>query len=254
MKLGDFEYPSLKGKVSDAEWQARVDLAALCRLIPLMGWWDLSQAPASARIGDGSGHYLFNPVGFLLEEVTASSLVKITLDGDYVDDTPLKIMRGGWYPMQAVHAVRPDANFVIHSHDDYTAALSARQDPLLPISQFAGFVLADGLAYHDFDGVETHEERMASVQASLGQANMLILRNHGVVTLGYVAYHALARMANLRKSCVIQLYAGQSADVRPISPEVMPSFREEIDRGVVVDNLWQGLLRKLDRLDPSYKE
>ena len=77
---------------------------------------------------------------------------------------------------------------------------------------------------------------------------------HGVVTLGYVAYHALARMANLRKSCVIQLYAGQSSDVQSISPEVMPSFREEIDRGVVVDNLWQGLLRKLDRLDPSYKE
>lgn len=254
MKLGDFEYPSLKGKVSDAEWQTRVEMAALCRLIPLMGWWDLSQSPVSARVGDGSGHYLFNPVGFMFEEVTASSLVKITLDGDYVDDTPLKIMRAGWYPMQAIHAVRPDANFVIHSHDDLAAALSARNDELLPISQFAGFALADGVAYHDFDGVETYKERMASIQASLGEANILILRNHGAVTLGFIPYLALVRMANLRKSCAIQLYAGQSADVRRIAPEVIPSFREEIEAGVVADNFWNGLLRKLDRIDPSYKD
>lgn len=254
MKLGDFEYPSLKGVVSDAEWQTRVDMAALCRLIPQMGWWDLSQSPVSARISDGSGHYLFNPVGFMFEEVTASSLVKIALDGEYVDDTPLTIMRAGWYPMQAVHAVRPDANFVIHSHDDYAAALSARWDELLPISQFAGFVLADGLAYHDFDGVETYAERMASLQASLGDANTMILRNHGALALGPIAYAALARMANLRKSCVIQLHAGHAANVRPISPEVMPQFRKEIEVGVTVDNLWGGLLRRLDRLDPSYKD
>lgn len=254
MKLGNFEYPSLEGKVSDAEWQARIDMAALCRIIPQMGWWDLSQSPVSARIGDGSGHYLFNPVGFMFEEVTASSLVRITLDGEYVDDTPLTIMRAGWYPMQAIHAVRPDANFIIHSHDDYAAALSARTDELLPISQFAGFVLADGLAYHDFDGVETHESQMASLQASLGNANMMILRNHGAVAVGPTPYIALARMANLRKSCMIQLHAGHSRDVRQIAPEVVPVFRREIESGVTVDNFWGGLLRRLDRQDPSYKQ
>lgn len=254
MKLGDLEYPSLKGKVSDAEWQARVDLAAIFRLIPLMGWWDLSQAPASARIQDGSGHYLINPVGFMFEEITASSLVKVTLEGEYAAETPLTFMQAGWYPMRAIHAAHPQANYVIHSHDDFAAAFSARKDELLPITQFAAFALADGVAYHDFDGVETHEDRMASLQQSLGSASMMILRNHGMVTLGPVPYAALARMANLRKCCVMQLQAGQAADLRPIEPTIVAGFVEEIRRGIVVDDLWGGLLRKLDRLDPTYKD
>jgi ribulose-5-phosphate 4-epimerase/fuculose-1-phosphate aldolase len=254
LKIGELEYPSLRGKVSEAEWQARLDLAALYRLIPLMGWWDLSQAPASAAVPGEPGHYLFNPLGFLFEEITASSLVKITLQGEPVTDTPLRFSRDIWYPMQAVHAARPDAGFVLHLHDDILAALSARKDKLLPVSQFAGFALAGGIAYHEFDGPETHAERMAGLQASLGNRYAMILQNHGAVVLGKTAYQIIAMVSNLRKAAMIQLLAGQSADLEAISPAVMPMFEEELRNGVAVDNLWNGLIRKLDRLDPSYKD
>lgn len=254
VRNGDLEYPSLEGKVSDAEWQARVDLAALYRLIPLMGWWDLSQPPASARVPGEPNHFLINPLGFLFEEITASSLVKITLDGAPVLDSPLRVSRQIWYPMQAVHAAREDANFVLHSHDEVFAALSARRDGLLPISQPAGFALAGGLAYHDYDGVETHAEQMPSLQASLGDYGVMLLRNHGLVCLGRSAYEVIAKTANLRSACRIQLLAGQAEHLKPIAPSVLPVFAEELRRGVAVDNLWPGLLRKLDRIDPSYRQ
>lgn len=254
MNIGSLEYPSLKGRVSDAEWQARVDLAALYRLIPLMGWWDLSQPPASASVPGEPGHFLFNPLGFLFEEITASSLVKITLDGELAAETPLGFSRRIWYPMQAVHAARPDARFVLHSHDDIFAALSARKDGLLPVSQPAGFALGGGVAYHDYDGIETYEARMASLQASLGDRNAMLLRNHGLVVLGGSAYEVMAVTANLRSACRIQLLAGQAADLRAIAPEVLPAFARELRSGVAVDNLWPALLRKLDRIDPSYRD
>lgn len=254
MKIGDLEYPSLKGKVSDEEWRARVDLAALYRLIPVMGWWDLSQAPASACVPGEPDHYLFNPLGFMFDEITASSLIKITLDGEYVDETPLKFHRRIWYPMQAVHAARPDAKFVLHSHDALFTALSARKDKLLPISQPAGFALAGGIAYHDYDGVETYEERMASLQTSLGQYGAMILHNHGLVVLGRSAYEVIGKTSNIRQACKVQLLAGHSADLRSIDENVLPAFAEELRAGVAVDNLWPALLRKLDRLDPSYQD
>lgn len=254
MKLGDMEYPSLKGKVSDEEWAARVELAAIFRLVPLMGWWDLSQAPCSARVPGEPDHYLFNPLGFLFEEITASSLVKITLNGEHATDTPLQFSRAIWYPMQAVHAVREDANWVIHCHEDYGQALSARKDLLLPISQTAGFALADGVAYHDYEGVETYEDQMESLQRSLGGKNRMILHNHGLLTVGKTAYQAFQRMSSLRKACRVQLLAGMGQDLHFISEDVRPVFAEELRRGPAVDNLWSGLLRKLDRIDPSYKD
>lgn len=253
MQIGELEYPSLKGKVAQEEWRARVELAALYRLVPIMGWWDLSQAPLSARV-PGEDTYLFNPLGFLFEEITASSLVKITLDGEYAVESPLRFSRRIWYPMQAVHAARPDANFVLHSHDDIFAALSARKDKLLPISQAAGFALAGGLAYHDYDGVETYAEQMPSLQASLGKSGAVLLHNHGLVVVGRSAYEVLAKTSNIRKACLVQLLAGQASDVRPIDAGVLPAFEEELRRGVAVDNLWPALLRKLDRMDPSYRD
>lgn len=253
MKIGNIEYPSLKGKVSDAEWRARVDLAAIYRLITLFGWWDMSQSPAGARI-PGTDQYLFNPMGLLFEEITASSLVRISLDGKILSDTPFSILRGAWYPLEAVFAVREDANFVIHSHDRYAAALSARRDKLLPISQPANFALAEGVAYHDYDGVETYEDKMAPVQASLSDKNYLILHNHGMVTIGALAPMAFGRMENLRTACEIQLLAGQDRDLISVGEDVRPVFAEELRKGVVVDNLWPALLRKLDRLDPSYAD
>jgi len=254
VKIGDVEYPSLKGTVSEAEWKTRVDLAALYRLIPLMGWWDLSQPPVSARVPGEPNHYLFNPLGFLFEEITASSLIKITLHGELAQETPLTFHPRIWYPMQAVHAARPDANFVLHSHDAVFAAMASRNDRLLPISQPAGFALASGIAYHDYDGVETYPERMPSLQESLGANGAAILKNHGLVALGRSAYEVFGKTNLIRQACKIQLLAGQAADVCAINEEILPAFEAELRAGVAVDNLWPALLRKLDRIDPSYRD
>lgn len=253
MMIGDTEYPSLEGKVSEAEWRTRVELAAIYRLIPYLGWFDLSMPGASARI-PGEPYYLFNPDGFLFDEITASSLVKLSLDGEPVPGQPFSVVPRTWYPMRAVHEVREDANFVIHSHDKYGMALSARRDKLLPISQTGGFVIADGVSYHDYDGVEVYPERMAPLQASLGGQNgMLILHNHGLVSLGATAWQAVSRMNRLRYACEVQLMAGPGDQLIHLEPEIIESFREELRRGAAVGNPWPGLLRKLDRMDPSYK-
>jgi ribulose-5-phosphate 4-epimerase/fuculose-1-phosphate aldolase len=254
MQIGDIEYPSLRGRVPDAEWQTRVELAAIYRLIPYFGWFDLSMPGASAKIPD-QPYYLFNPNGFLFEEITASSLVKVDMTGRVVEGQVFAPVPRTWYPMQAVHEAREDANWVIHSHDKYAMALSARRDKLLPISQTGGFAIADGVSYHDYDGVEVYPERMAPLAESLGPKNgMLILHNHGCVTLGKSAWQAVSRMYRLRYACEVQLLAGRGADLIHLSPEVIESFRTEIQLGTAVGNPWPGLLRKLDRMDPTYKD
>lgn len=254
LRIGEIEYPSLKGKVSEAEWRTRVELAALYRLIELMGWNDIVQAPSSARI-PGEDAYLFNPIGILFEEITASSLLKVNIDGDLLTDTPFDYLKSTWYPVQAAHAVREDANWVIHSHDDYAMALSARKEGLLPISQSAGFAIAGGVSYHEYDGVETYPDRVPPLQNSLGGENTrMILHNHGLLVIGTTAWQAFSRMAQLRKACRVQVLAGFGRDLIHLPQPILDSMAEEIRRGPAVGNVWLGLLRKLDRLDPSYKD
>lgn len=255
LKIGDTAYPSLKGNVSDNEWDIRVQTAALFRLIPFMGWDDLSLQLISARVGD---HFLVAPSGLLFEEVTASSLVKINLYGEAISESPFGIVKNAWYPMRAVHEARPDANFVIHSHDDIIAAVACNAEGLLPISQSAAFALADGLAYHDYEGVETYEERMLSLQRSLGAANnAAILRSHGLLTLGYEAKHAFMRHYNIWKACHIQVLAtsAKHGELIRFPRPLLDGFRHELMRigqGDGTMDPWPGLLRKLTKLDPSF--
>lgn len=252
LRIGDVEYPSLEGKVSDAEWQVRVELAALYRSAEVMGWNDLTQAPLSARV-PGEPHYLFNPIGILFDEITASSLIKIDIDGNIVSDTPFQHLPATWLPLKAVHAVREDANFVVHTHDDYITALSARKDLLLPVSQTAGFAIAGGIAYHAYDGVETYEERIPGLQASLGDKYVMILENHGAVVVGYTAWLALYITSALQKACRIQLLAGHNPDLIHLSAPIIQSLVEEIRLGPALGNAWDSWLRRLDRIDPSYR-
>src|ERR1700683_965139 len=156
MRIADIEYSSLKDKVSEKEWAARVELAAIYRLYRFFGWWDMLQAPSSARV-PGEPHYLFVPSVCVWDDVTASSLVKITIQGEAASETPFRIIKEAWYPMRAIHEARVDANFVIHTHDPHVVALSARKEGLLPISQSAAIVLGGKLAVHEYDGVETYE-------------------------------------------------------------------------------------------------
>lgn len=257
LKIGTTTYPSLKGKVSDEEWEVRVQTAALFRLIPMMGWDDLSMQLVSSRIGD---NFLFGPSGPLYEEVTASSLVKINLAGEILSDTPFGIVKSTWYPMRAVHEVRADANFAIHTHDDIVAAVACNSEGLLPISQPAAFALADGLGYHTYEGVETYEDKVPSLQRSLGpKNNALILRNHGLLTVGYVAKQAFLRHYNVRKACRIQVLAGSAkhGELLKFPQSLLDGFRMELYRigqGENTTDPWDGLLRKLAKLDPSFMD
>jgi len=179
--------------VSPEEWQARVDLAAAYRLVAHYGWDDLVFTHISARVPGPEHHFLINPYGMMFDEITASSLVKVDLDGNIVMATPYQINPAGFTIHSAVHAAREDALCVIDVHTDYGIAVSAQQDGLLPISQQALFALSS-LAYHDYEGLALNEEEKPRLVADLGNKTFLILRNHGLLTVGQTVADAFMSM------------------------------------------------------------
>ena len=173
---------SLEGRVSADEWQARLDLAAAYRLVALFRWDDLVFTHITAKI-PGTEHYLINPYGLMFDEITASSLVKIDIEGKVLQETPFPINPAGFVIHSAVHAARHDIQCVMHTHTLNGVAVSAQKRGLLPISQFSIFVLAS-LGYHDYEGVALNDEEKPRLVADLGTNTFLILRNHGLLTVG----------------------------------------------------------------------
>ncbi|MEP6706246.1 MAG: class II aldolase/adducin family protein [Pyrinomonadaceae bacterium] len=252
---------TVREQVSDAEWQARVDLAAAYRLVAHYGWDDLIFTHISARvpgIGADRGHqFLLNPYGMMFEEVTASSLVKVDLDGKIVMDTPHFINPAGFTIHSAVHAAREDAICVMHLHTDYGIAVSAQKDGLLPISQQSLFALAS-LAYHDYEGLALNEEEKPRLVEDLGAKNHLILRNHGLLTVGNTVAEAFLSMFILERACKIQILAQSGgAEVLSVPDPILERVSSQLNAVTVGQGSqlsWPGLLRKLDRIDPSYRE
>src|SRR5713226_2702674 len=197
---------SIRDQVTEAEWQARVDLAAAYRLVALYGWDDLIFTHISARVPDAEHHFLLNPYGMMFEEVTASSLVKIDLAGNKVMDSPYFINPAGFTIHSAVHAAREDAICVMHLHTDYGIAVSAQKDGLLPISQQAMFPSAS-LAYHDYEGLALNEDEKPRLVSDLGDKKNMILRNHGLLTIGRTTAEAFLAMFLLERACKIQILA-----------------------------------------------
>src|SRR6266568_1577984 len=184
---------TIRDQVSEQEWQARVDLAAAYRLVSLYGWDDLIFTHISARVPGAKHHFLLNPYGMMFEEVTASSLVKIDLAGNKVMDSPHQINPAGFTIHSAVHAARADALCVMHLHTDYGIAVSAQKEGLLPISQQSMFALAS-LAYHDYEGLALDDEEKPRLVSDLGEKHFMILRNHGLLTLGRTVAEAFMGM------------------------------------------------------------
>jgi ribulose-5-phosphate 4-epimerase/fuculose-1-phosphate aldolase len=248
---------SVKGRVSNAEWQVRVDLAAAYRLVALYGWDDLIFTHLSARVPGPEHHFLINPYGMMFEEITASSLVKINLQGEIVTPSPYFINPAGFTIHSAVHAAREDALCVIHLHTDYGIAVSAQKDGLLPLSQQSLFALAS-LAYHDYEGLALNEDEKSRLVADLGNKTGMILRNHGLLTLGKSAAEAFLAMYILERACRIQILAQSGgAALLPVSEPILESVASQLNAVTVGQGAqlaWPGLLRKLDRIDPSYKE
>lgn len=243
--------------MKDAEWQARVDTAALYRLIALAGWDDLVGTHVSARI-PGSGHqFLLNPYGMLFEEITASSLLTIDEDGNQLTKSDYHYNKAGFTIHSAVHMSRPDAMFVIHLHTDYGVAVSCQQAGLLPINQTAIAVYPD-LAYHDYEGVATNLAERERLVRDLGQHNAMILRNHGTFACGPNAGGAWQAIFRLERACKYQILAQSGgAALTPLSDEIIDS-RADVSTTSVLrkrgEFIWPALLRKLDRLDPSFRE
>lgn len=245
--------------VSDAEWEQRVDLAAVYRVFARMGYDDLIFTHISARIPGPEHHFLINPFGLMYGEVTASSLVKIDLDGNKVDpDEPNDINHAGYIIHSAVHGARDDARCVIHLHTDHGVAVSAQKDGLRPISQYNLFQ-AGNIGYHDYEGVALDEDEQPRLVADLGTRNVMILRNHGTLSVGRTVGEAFLHMYNLERACRIQILAqaGGTAALKELPDEIVQSkiyttpksdFMVEMgDRALAA---WQ---RKLDREEPDYR-
>ncbi len=251
------ETATVRLQVSEEEWQARVDLAAAYRLVAHYGWDDLIFTHLSARVPGSEHHFLLNPYGMMFEEITASSLVKVNLDGEKVMPSSYFINPAGFTIHSAVHAAREDALCVIHLHTDYGIAVSAQENGLLPISQQSLFALAS-VAYHDYEGLALNEAEKARLVSDLGNKGFLILRNHGLLTLGKTPAEAFLSMYILETACRIQILAQSGgAPLRPVPQPIVEGVAAQLDAVTVgkgAQLAWPGLLRKLDRIDASYRE
>ncbi len=257
--MADDAGTSVKARVSAEEWQARVDCAALYRLVALHGWDDLIFTHISMRVPNSSDskpehHFLINPYGFLFEEITASSLVKVDLDGNIVAPTPHYINPAGFTVHSAIHAAREDALCVIHLHTDAGVGVSAQQHGLLPLTQNACLVIPQ-LAYHGYEGVALNHDERVRLAADLGDKKLMLLRNHGTLAVGANAADAFVGIFFLERACAQQVNALSAGAGNVL---IAPEAAQEETRGqskslAMVSGLaWPGLKRKLDRMSPGY--
>ena len=246
----------VRRSVSPEEWQVRVDLAACYRIVAHYGWDDLVFTHISARVPGPEHHFLINPYGFMFDEVTASSLVKVDLAGNKVLPSPHAINPAGYIIHSAVHESREDAHCVLHVHTVAGVAVSCQEQGLLPISQI-GLLAQSSLAYHNYEGIALNPAEKARLVADLGQSNFMILRNHGLLTCGRTVAEAFLFMYTLQRSCETQLAAQASgARLIPVPQLIVDGFRaqaETVLKSIGADIAWPGVLRKLDRLDPSFR-
>ncbi|MCP3736470.1 class II aldolase/adducin family protein [Sphingomonas sp. RP10(2022)] len=251
--------PSVRDSVSPEEWALRVDLAAAYRLVALYGWDDLIFTHLSARVPGPEHHFLINPYNMMFEEITASSLVKIDVEGNKVADTPAPVNRAGFVIHSAIHAARDDAAAVLHLHTPHGQAVSAMAEGLLPHTQTA-MIAGHDVAYHDFEGIATELDERERLVADLGTRHTMILRNHGTLTVGASVPEAFLRMYFLERACeaqILMLSAGRAGLNNPnqgVAEKVETQSTGEGMATLARHLAWPALLRKLDRIDPSYRD
>jgi ribulose-5-phosphate 4-epimerase/fuculose-1-phosphate aldolase len=250
-KLADFQ------SVSDAERAVRVDLAACYRLIAYHQWDDLIFTHISARVPGTENEFLINPYGLTFDEITASSLVKVGLDGKPLSPSPYPVNPAGFTIHSAIHEVRHDAACVIHVHTPDGTAVASVEGGLLPVNQAAQSVTFD-LAYHDYEGIALDHDERPRLQKDLGGKNLMLLRNHGTLAVGRSVAEAFLRIYFLERACTMQVRtAALGKAIYPVDPSVQDVNAEIIRKsseGNFADRmLWPAMLRRLDRIDPSYR-
>jgi ribulose-5-phosphate 4-epimerase/fuculose-1-phosphate aldolase len=246
------------GSISDAERAIRVDLAAAYRLVALFGWDDIIFTHISARIPGPEHHFLINPYGLMFEEMTASSLVKIDLEGKPVgEQMHVRVNPAGFTIHSAIHEVRDDAGCVIHLHTPDGTAVATSKEGLQPLNQTAQLVIGD-LVYHDYEGVALDHSERPRLQEDLGQHNIMLLKNHGTLTVGRNCAEAFMRMYYLERACTMQVRTRLlGRDDHQTAPTVIQrnvALSKDESMGNITNTLaWAALLRKLDRIDPGFR-
>jgi len=254
--LASVDIPPMKDRVGAEEWKIRVDLAAAYRLVAYYGWDDLIFTHLSARIPGPEHHFLLNPYNLMFEEVTASSLVKVDVDGNPVEPSPFITNPAGFTIHSAIHMAREDAHAVMHLHTPHGQAVSAHDEGLMPLTQTA-MLIRDEVAYHDYEGVAVDLDERERIVADLGAKDAMLLRNHGTLTVGENVGEAFIKMYFLERACqaqILALSAGEGHLNNPPqgTPEVAAQ-QGKIGLKLAAGALaWPALLRKAHRLDPSF--
>jgi ribulose-5-phosphate 4-epimerase/fuculose-1-phosphate aldolase len=244
--------------VSETERQLRINLAATYRLVALYGWDDLIFTHISARIPGPEHQFLINPYGMMFEEITASSLVKVGMDGRPVGESPYPVNPAGFTIHSAVHEVREDAGCVMHLHTPDGTAVATSSERLLPLNQTAQLVIGD-LAYHDYEGVALDHDERPRLQRDLGSHNIMLLHNHGTLTVGRTCAQAFLRMYMLERACTMQVRT------RMLGHDDVPTADSVVEKNIALSRsggielmadqlVWPALLRKLDRTDRGYRD
>jgi len=249
------EVPSVRQRVSDEEWQARVDLAAAYRLAAHYGWTHMINNHISVRVPGTEDQFLLNPYGFLYEQITASSLVKIDVDGRKIDDSPYDVNEAGFVIHSAIHMARPDLHAVMHTHTVAGQAVSALDCGILPLNQSA-MRFPNRVGYHDFEGVVCDLDERERIVASLGPHKCLVLKHHGLLTAGANVAEAFNLMYYLEKTCETQMMVLASNQPYTLpSPDVVEKTEQQFwgNGRVHGQRDWPALVKLAETLDPSFR-
>ena len=250
------DIPSLQDHVSPEEWALRVDLAAAYRVAAHFGWADLVFTHISARIPGPQDHFLINPYGLMFGEITASSLIRVDQNCAQLSPSPFPVNPAGFVIHSCIHAGRADVGCVLHTHSRAGVAVAAQAGGLLPISQQASLIIP-ALGYHDYEGVALRPDEQPRLQADLGANSALILRNHGLLTVGATVPEAFLTMYTLENACAIQISAQAGGELIHINPQIMqnmPAVIQMATKGQGAMIAWPALLRLLDRTSPGYRD
>jgi ribulose-5-phosphate 4-epimerase/fuculose-1-phosphate aldolase len=247
---------SVRDQVSPEEWALRVELAACYRLVAYYRWDDLVFTHISARVVGSDGHFLLNPFGLTFDEVTASSLVKIDAECRKILPTPYDVIPAGFVIHSAIHAARADAHCVLHTHTTAGVAVSAQREGLLPISQQSTLVIPS-LGYHDYEGLALTDDEKPRLVRDLGSHTFLMLKNHGLLTVGKTIPDAFLAMYLFQRACDIQIASQAGGPLVHVDPRINSGSEVNANAATRGKNgmiAWPALLRRLDRLDPSYRD
>ncbi len=247
---------SVRNQVSEEEWGLRVNLAACYNLAAMYGWDDLIFTHISARVPGPEKHFLINPYGLLFDEITASNLVKIDLDSNIVMDSEYEVNPAGFNIHSAVHNAREDAHIVMHLHTNEGVAVSIQDEGLLPLSQQSLFPISS-LSYHAYEGISLDPDERKRIVQDLGNANFMILRNHGLLTCADNVPDAFLYMYTLQRACEIQLQAQATGNsLSKIPTPIVNGIQQAADKVLKSSGgalAWPGLLRRLDKHGYPYK-